>query len=199
MCEVLEAHMLDARDALRHLTDTSLNPSEYEFAQAVIAVADYAKLTIATAESLTGGLLATLLTSVEGASSVFRGAIVAYATDLKSELLQVDEKLLSTYGPVNAETALAMAQGAAIRMRSSLGLSATGVAGPDTLHDRPVGEVHIAAYLLDGGHSRVQSLQLKGNRQEIRVQSAIAMCGLALDVMVALTDLERFPDTSGEK
>lgn len=190
--------MLDPREALRHLTDTSLNPSEYEFAQAVIAVAAYAKMTIATAESLTGGLLATLLTSVEGASSVFRGAIVAYATELKSELLQVDKKLLETYGPVNAETALAMAKGVAISTQSSLGLSATGVAGPDTLADRPVGEVHIAAYLADGGHSRVQSLHLKGNRQEIRVQSAIAMCGLALDVLVGLTDLERFPDTSKE-
>ena len=190
--------MLDPKDALRHLTDTTLNPSEYEFAQAVIAVAHYAKVTIATAESLTGGLLATLLTSVEGASSVFRGAIVAYATELKSELLHVDEKLLHTYGPVNAETALAMAKGVANTTRSSLGLSATGVAGPDTLADRPVGEVHIAAYLLESGHSRVQSLQLKGNRQEIRVQSAIAMCGLALDVLVGLTDLERFPDTLDE-
>ena len=190
--------MLDAKEALRHLTDTTLNPSEYEFAQAVIAVGHYAKLTIATAESLTGGLLATLLTSVEGASSVFRGAIVAYASDLKSKLLDVDEKVLGTYGPVNAETALAMAKGVAINTGSSLGLSATGVAGPDTLSDRPVGEVHIAAYLADTGHSRVQSLQFKGNRQEIRVQSAIALCGLALDVMVGLTDLERFPDTLDE-
>lgn len=175
--------------------DASLKPSEYEFSQAVIAVAQYANATVSTAESITGGLLATLLTSVDGASSVFRGSIVAYATDLKSELLQVDEKLLSSQGPVNAETALAMALGVTNVTRSTLGLSCTGVAGPEALAERPVGEVHIAAYLSTTGHSRAQSLQLKGNRQEIRVQTAIAMCGLALDVLVPLTDLERFPDT----
>ena len=186
--------MLDAANALRDLMDTSLKPSEYEFAGAVIAVANYANITLSTAESLTGGLLATLLTSVEGSSSVFRGSIVAYATDLKSELLEVDEKLLTSQGPVNAETALAMAMGITKITRSSLGLSCTGVAGPETLAERPVGEVHIAACLSTSGHSRAQSLHLKGNRQEIRVQTAIAMCGLALDVLVPLTDLERFPD-----
>jgi nicotinamide-nucleotide amidase len=188
--------VLDASDALRNLMDTSLNPSEYEFAGAVIAVANYANITLSTAESLTGGLLATLLTSVEGSSSVFRGSIVAYATDIKSELLQVDEKLLASQGPVNADTALAMAMGVTRMMRSSLGISCTGVAGPESLAERPVGEVHIAAYLSTTGHSRAQSLYLKGNRQEIRVQTAIAMCGLALDVLVPLTDLERFPDIS---
>lgn len=187
--------MLDANEALRHLMDSSLNPSEYEFSQAVIAVANYANTTIATAESLTGGLLAALLTSVEGASSVFRGSVVAYSTDLKSEILHVDSNLLSSQGPVNAETALAMAVGVTKVTGSTLGLSCTGVAGPDSLAQRPVGEVHIAAYLSTTGHSRAQSLQFKGNRQEIRVQTAIAMCGLALDVLVPLTDLVRFPDT----
>ncbi|MGA0857034.1 MAG: CinA family protein [Candidatus Nanopelagicales bacterium] len=190
----MEQVVRDAANALRDLMDSSLKPSEYEFAGAVIAVAKYANITVSTAESLTGGLLATLLTSVEGSSSVFRGSVVVYATDLKSELLKVDEKLLSTQGPVNAETALAMAMGITKITRSSLGLSCTGVAGPETLADRPVGEVHIAAYLSTSGHSRAQSLHLKGNRQEIRVQTAIAMCGIALDVLVPLTDLERFPD-----
>lgn len=187
--------MLDARDALKHLTDTSLNPSEFEFAQAVIAVGNYAHMSISTAESLTGGLLATLLTSVEGSSAVYRGSIVAYATDLKHDLLEVDQKLLATQGPINAETAIAMAIGVARATKSSLGLACTGVAGPESVAQRPVGEVHIAVYVAETGHTRAQSLQLQGNRQEIRVQTAIAMCGLALDVLVGLTDLERFPDT----
>ena len=187
--------MLDAKDSLRHLMDTTLNPSEFEFAQAVIAVARYANVTLATAESITGGLLATLLTSVEGASAVFRGSIVAYATDLKSELLNVDAKLIATHGPVNADTALAMAIGVSERTHSTMGLACTGVAGPEMLDNKPVGEVHIAVFLSTTGHTRAQSLHLKGNRQEIRVQAAIAMCGLALDVLVPLTDLERFPDT----
>jgi PncC family amidohydrolase len=188
--------VLEAQEALRHLMDKSLNPSEYEFANAVISVAKHSGVSLATAESLTGGLLATLLTSVEGASAVFRGSIVAYATDLKSELLNVDPRLLETQGPVNAETAIAMAIGVTRATGSALGISCTGVAGPDSLGNRPVGEVHIAAYLVEPQQTRSQSLHLKGNRQEIRVQSAIAMCGLALDVLVGLTDLDRFPDTS---
>ena len=187
--------MIDARDALVHLMDASLQPSEYDFARAVIAVAQYGKQTVATAESLTGGLLATLLTSVESSSEVFQGSVVAYQSLLKAEILGVDPHLLAKQGPVNAETAIAMASGVASLTHSSLGLSCTGVAGPDTHGDRPVGEVHIAAHLPAQNLTRSQSLQFKGNRQEIRVQTAIAMCGLALDILVSLTDLERFPDT----
>ncbi|WP_460460447.1 CinA family protein [Angustibacter peucedani] len=87
--------------------------------------------TLATAESLTGGLLAGALTGVPGASAVFRGGVVAYATDLKHSLVGVDDGLLARVGAVDREVAAQLAAGARERLGADLGLSTTGVAGPD--------------------------------------------------------------------
>lgn len=99
---------------------------------------------VATAESLTGGLLAAALTSVPGASAVVRGGIVAYATDLKATLLGVPAELLARTGPVDPEVARAMAAGAAARCTATWGLATTGVAGPDPQGGVPVGTVYVA-------------------------------------------------------
>lgn len=101
-------------------------------------------LTVATAESLTGGLLAATLTSVPGASAVFRGGVIAYATDLKSTLLGVDVDLLERVGPVAPDVAVAMAVGVRQRLGVSFGVAVTGVAGPDDQAGHPVGEVYVA-------------------------------------------------------
>ena len=87
-------------------------------------------LTLATAESCTGGLVAVRLTSVPGSSAVFLGGIVAYANEVKESLLGVPAEVLAAYGAVSAETAVAMAHGARERLGADLAVSVTGIAGP---------------------------------------------------------------------
>ena len=104
-------------------------------------------LTVGTAESLTGGLVAAALTSVPGASAVVRGGIVAYAADLKASLLWVPDELLGRVGTVHPEVAIAMARGARKRLGADIGLATTGVAGPDAVDGHRVGTVHVALAL----------------------------------------------------
>jgi nicotinamide-nucleotide amidase len=86
--------------------------------------------TLATAESLTGGLIGATLTDVPGASRVFLGSIVAYASNVKVSVLGVDPSLISTGGAVQEQVALQMARGACLSLGSHFGLAVTGVAGP---------------------------------------------------------------------
>lgn len=101
-------------------------------------------LTVATAESLTGGLVAAALTDVPGASTVFRGGVVAYATDLKHHLVGVDEVLLRRRGAVDPDVATQLAAGVRQRLRADLGVATTGVAGPDAQDGHPPGTVWVA-------------------------------------------------------
>lgn len=125
--------------------------------------------TVAVAESLTGGLLAASLVEIPGASVVFRGAIVAYATDLKSALLDVPVSLLERYGPVHADVAGAMADGVRRRLGATFGMATTGVAGPDPADGQPVGTVHIAASGPLGAARR--GFSFAGDRRSIRHQA----------------------------
>jgi nicotinamide-nucleotide amidase len=127
--------------------------------------------TVAVAESLTGGLLAAALVEVPGASAVFRGGIVAYATDLKVSLLGVAPSLLERHGAVHPEVAAAMAGGVRRRLGATFGLATTGVAGPDPVDGQPVGTVYIAASR-DGGDTP-QGLRLDGDRARIRHQTVV--------------------------
>jgi len=122
--------------------------------------------TLAVAESLTGGLLAATVTTVPGASTVFRGAVVAYATDLKVRLLGVPSDLVDRVGVVSAEVAEAMAAGARDRCAAAWALSTTGVAGPDEQEGKPVGTVYVGWAGPGGGGS--DRLLLSGGRAEIR-------------------------------
>jgi nicotinamide-nucleotide amidase len=122
--------------------------------------------TVAVAESLTGGLLAAALTATPGASGAFRGAVVAYATDLKNSLLGVHPELLKNYGAVHSSVAAAMAEGACRRMAAWAGAATTGVAGPDPADGQPVGTVYIAVSV--AGVTKVQALALSGDRDQIR-------------------------------
>jgi nicotinamide-nucleotide amidase len=134
--------------------------------------------TIASAESLTGGLLAAALTSVPGASAAFRGGIVAYATDLKAAVLGVPDDLLERHGAVHPAVAEAMAEGARARLGTSVGISTTGVAGPDPAEGKPVGMVFIAVTGPGGTASR--ELALTGDRQAIRTATVES----ALDLLI---------------
>jgi nicotinamide-nucleotide amidase len=138
--------------------------------------------TVAVAESLTGGLLGGALTSVAGSSQTFRGGVIAYATELKGGLLDVDRDLLARFGAVHPNVAVAMAQGVRSRLDSAYGLAVTGVAGPDPQDGQPPGTVHLAVSGPDG--DRVESRSLAGARDRVRqqtVREALALLRAILD------------------
>jgi nicotinamide-nucleotide amidase len=130
-------------------------------------------LTLATAESCTGGLVAARLTSVPGASDVFLGAIVAYANEVKEAGLGVPAKVLRAHGAVSAETAAAMASGARSRLGADVGIGVTGVAGPGGgTAEKPVGRVYIHAEAPDGSHGI--EFTFPADRQSIRRRATVA-------------------------
>jgi nicotinamide-nucleotide amidase len=138
-----------------------------------------AAATIAVAESLTGGLVTAALTDVAGASVTVRGGLVVYATDLKATLANVPQRLLAERGPVDGDVALALARGVRARLRATVGLGVTGVAGPDAQDGVAVGTVFLA---VSGPESEtLAERQFQGGRAEIREQT----------VAVALRLLER--------
>ncbi len=126
--------------------------------------------TLAVAESLTGGMVASELTAVPGASRSFRGSVTAYATELKHRVLGVDAELLAAEGAVNAQVAEEMAAGVRRVMGASWGIATTGVAGPDPQDGRPVGTVFVSVSGPTGG--KTARLRLNGSRTEIRRESA---------------------------
>lgn len=144
-----------------------------------------AGLTVASAESLTGGLLAAELTAVPGASATVRGGVVSYATDMKSTVLGVDAELLAAVGPVDADIAAQMAKGAARVCSADVGLATTGVAGPDTQHGVAVGTVFISAADGRSGFTMTRELALVGDRDEIRASTVAAVLELAQDFLLA--------------
>ncbi len=139
----------------------------------VLALCRVRGLSLATAESCTGGLVAARLTSVPGASNVFRGGIVAYANDVKEVELGVPEEVLREHGAVSAETAAAMAAGARARLRADVGVSVTGIAGPaGGTPEKPVGLVYLHAETPET--SRGIEFNFPADRESIRRRAAVA-------------------------
>ncbi|MHB1063387.1 MAG: CinA family protein [Georgenia sp.] len=132
--------------------------------------------TLAVAESLTGGQVCATLVAVPGVSAVLRGGVVAYASDLKAELLGVDPALLAARGPVHPDVARQMARGAAARLGATHAIATTGVAGPGPADGHPAGTVHVAAH--GPGAERVRSLVLAGPRTAVRAAAAAAVLAL---------------------
>ncbi|MET0822333.1 MAG: CinA family protein [Aeromicrobium sp.] len=129
--------------------------------------------TIATAESLTGGLVCASLVSVPGASDVVRGGVVAYSADVKIAMLGVDEALVAERGTVDADVAAAMATGVRDRLGATYGVSTTGVAGPGPSEGKPAGTVHVAVAGPRGVETRL--LTLSGDRDQIRSETVDAL------------------------
>lgn len=157
----------------------------------VLRLLDGRGLTLAVAESLTGGLVAAELTAVPGASRCFRGSVTAYATDLKHVLLGVDAGLLAARGAVDPQVALEMAEGVRSRLEADWGVATTGVAGPDPQDGQPVGTVYVAVAGPEG--SAVTPLRLEGGRSEIRtasVHAALALLERSLRTGVRAKDRE---------
>lgn len=134
----------------------------------VLAMLRKRGLTLALAESVTGGLVSGRLTQIAGASDVFRGAVVSYASDVKHEVLHVSP------GPVVSEAAAAqMAQGAKELLGADVGLALTGVAGPDQQDGQPVGTLCVAVVLPDG-QVHTKTFALPGQREQMRQMSVIS-------------------------
>ena len=146
---------------------------------------------VATAESLTGGQLGSTITAIPGASKIYRGGVIAYATDLKTDLLGVSRSLLAEGGAVQAQVALEMATGAAQRLDAEFGLAVTGVAGPDSQDGHLPGTVFVACIQRDEQgtviDSVVEQLQLFPeftDPQEARAQIREETVAAALELLL---------------
>ena len=136
------------------------------------------ELTVTTAESCTGGLLAGTLVGVPGVSEVFREGFVTYSNKAKRKLLDVSKSTLKKYGAVSAQTAKEMAKGGVFATDADICVAITGLAGPDgATPEKPIGLVYIACYMNDKVH--VEEFRFKGDRQKIRERSVVQ----ALDVL----------------
>ncbi len=148
---------------------------------ALLALLIAQHLTLASMESCTGGLLASLITDVPGSSAAFLGGLVSYATEIKAEW-GVPEAILAEHGAVSAETALAMAQAARDRLHADVGVGITGVAGPDEQEGKPVGTVHIAVATPTA--TRHTEQHFRGARAEIKWRAAITALNLLRVVLL---------------
>lgn len=139
--------------------------------------------TVATAESLTGGLIGAALTAVEGSSSFFLGSLVCYSTEAKARVAGVDPAILESLGAVSEETARALAHGAASRFGADLGVAATGVAGPAEQEGKPPGTIYVAA-TFDG---RIQARLVRGygDREHVRAFAVTAALDLGRRLVAA--------------
>lgn len=139
-------------------------------------------LTLATAESCTGGLIADRITNIPGSSEYFRGGIVAYAYEAKVALLNVSWDTLRSYGSVSKETVIEMARGVRVALGSDLAISVSGIAGPGGgLPDKPVGTTWIGLSTTDGDWAR--HFLWEGDRLKNKALSADAALQFLLDYL----------------
>jgi nicotinamide-nucleotide amidase len=155
--------------------------TDRDLAARIVGLLGQRQQTVAVAESLTGGLLGAAITTVPGASVVFRGGVIAYATDLKAQLLGVSAALLAARGAVDPDVAGAMAEGVRDRLGAAIGVATTGVAGPDSADGKPPGTVHIAVSAGDG--PVIRTLALAGTRDEVRRETVERSLRLLWDVL----------------
>jgi PncC family amidohydrolase len=137
-------------------------------------------LTVAAAESCTGGLVADTITELAGSSGYFRGSVVAYANEAKTSQLGVPEDLLAAHGAVSAQVARAMAEGARTRLATSIAVGITGIAGPGGgTAEKPVGLTYVAVADDDGVD--VRRFTLSGDRAANKVAGAEAALELLIE------------------
>jgi competence/damage-inducible protein CinA-like protein len=145
-------------------------------------------LTVAVAESCTGGLVLGRLTDRPGSSAFLRGGIVAYANDVKTQFAGVPAELIESYGAVSEEVAVALADGARERVGADIGIGVTGVAGPDGgTPEKPVGLVWIALTAADGRRI-VRRADQRGTRADVRERTTTAAMHLLRRLLLGVTD-----------
>jgi len=140
-------------------------------------------LTVATAESCTGGLIAHTLTNISGSSDYFDRGIVSYSNTAKTELLRVPENILKKYGAVSKQVAKIMAESIRIKSNVDLGIATTGIAGPTGgTKEKPVGLVFIAISTSQGTY--IRRYQFSGNRLENKEYTCNAALWMVLDHII---------------
>ncbi|HET6241807.1 MAG TPA: CinA family protein [Arthrobacter sp.] len=144
-------------------------------------------VTVATAESLTAGMVAAMLADTPGASAMLQGGVVSYQNSVKAEVLGVPAELLDAVGSVDGQVAAAMADGARRLCRADVGLSTTGVAGPEPHGDKAVGTVFIG--VATATRSTSFAYTFEGNRPEIRGQA----CAAALERLLEVLSSDGYP------
>jgi nicotinamide-nucleotide amidase len=155
--------------------------AEYaSMAETVVHLLAEKRLTVALAESCTGGMLSSMLVDISGSSAVLAGSVIAYSNDVKQNILNVKSETLSAYGAVSEQTAIEMAKGVLLQIKADYSLSVTGIAGPGGgTQDKPVGLVYIAMTRQRDGYTETRKLQIMRERDYVRRIS----CLNALDML----------------
>ena len=160
---------------------------EVTLEEAVVDLLRERQMTVTTAESCTGGLLAGRIMNVPGASRVYREGYITYSNEAKEKLLGVEHRTLETVGAVSAETAAQMARGAARQADADAALSVTGIAGPDGgTKEKPVGLVYIGCCVQ--GRTRVEEFRFTGNRSKNRDYAVVRALTLLREELLRTED-----------
>ena len=137
-------------------------------------------LTLSTAESCTGGGVAAAITTIPGSSQMFKGAVVAYSNEIKSDVLNVDSVLLDKFGAVSEETVLAMARGVRKLMKTDVSISTSGIAGPTgATQGKPIGLVYFS--VSDDLGSEFDKMVFEGSRKNVQKGSVLFVLCLLID------------------
>lgn len=166
---------------------TNLHPNLHRIAGQAVTDAVERGLTVATAESLTAGMVAAMLADTPGASGMLQGGVVSYQNAVKADVLGVPRELLDAVGSVDGQVAAAMADGARRICGADIGVSTTGAAGPEPHDDKAVGTVFIGVATAEGSTSYAYTFE--GTRPEIR---ALA-CAAALERLLEALSSEGYP------
>ncbi len=178
--ENLRKQVDEQADMLRSIIDDYIFGEDEDTLEGIVAgLLNYYGLKLSLAESCTGGYIAHLITSMPGSSSFFKGGVVSYANEIKTEALGVHPDILQTFGAVSEETVRAMAEGACVKLSTECSVAVSGIAGPDGgTPDKPVGTVWIAVKTPYSG--TVSKKFTFGNKRDINIRrSALA----ALDML----------------
>lgn len=157
-----------------------LNTEIFKKAEQAVALLKEKNLKIATAESCTGGMVASHITSVSGVSKVFELGITSYTNEIKNKFLKVDSNILETYGAVSSQTAKQMAQNIRLLSGADIGVSVTGVAGPDGQEGHPPGMVFVAISHKDSTIVKQLNIDPK-SRNFVREQTVINLFDLIIE------------------
>lgn len=177
---VAESLLDDAEKAIRERVGEFLyGYDNTSLVAELVKVLKERKLTISAAESLTGGLFQQEITSIPGTSAILKGGVVCYTNEVKHKVLNVKQETIDTYGVVSEECARELAENVSKLTNSDIGISFTGVAGPDESEGKPVGTVYIGM-ALNGAPVVVEMLNLAGTREANRTRTIKYGCHLLL-------------------
>jgi nicotinamide-nucleotide amidase len=153
----------------------------HDLSETVLEACRAARMTLATAESCTGGMVVAALTDIAGSSDVVERGFVTYSNEAKIELLGVPPEMIAAHGAVSAQVATAMVQGALARARVELAVSITGIAGPGgATKGKPVGLVYFGI-ARKGGVARVERHTFQGDRADVRAAATERALELLLE------------------